>query len=489
MLHSFRLRVALFSALLAGAALAGFAGVAWWQVRGEKIARIDGEIHSLVQREVARPHSAESLAQLETASRWIFGAQGPADTLLLATDRDGGVRFRSAAWPQEVIVAERLPWPPAADATSPGSPGLMQPVPGQGASDPLRADNPSMPAPVVISTVGDFRVGVATARDSRLALAVDLRVVDAEMATLRNAFLLAMPLALALIGTGAWLLSNRALRPIKSLAETIRNVSSKGLDQRIALGAGDREFQELIVVFNDMLERLERSFTQASRFSADAAHELKTPLAILQGQIERAIQQAEAGSVAQAQLTGILDEVRHLTGISRKLLLLSQADAGRLRLQASPFDLSVSLEELAEDARMLGPKLAVSTQVSPAMKVDADADLLYQILHNLISNAIKYNVDNGWIRISAAPVGNRADVVVANSSRGIPEKARAKLFGRFYRADPAHSRAVEGVGLGLSVSREIARAHGGDLALKESSPGEVHFVLTLPLRIARDAAS
>ena len=96
---------------------------------------------------------------------------------------------------------------------------------------------------------------------------------------------------------------------------------------------------------------------------------------------------------------------------------------------------------------MLGPKLDVSTGVEPGLSVDADADLLYQILHNLISNATKYNIENGRIRISAAQAGDRVEVLVANTSHGIPEQARARLFERFYRVDAAHSRVIEGVGL------------------------------------------
>ena len=476
--RSFRLKIALFSALLAGVALAGFAALALWQIRAEKVARIDGEIHSLVQREVAAPHTAEAWARLESASRWIFGATGSADTLLLAAERDGGVLFRSSTWPEQVD-ANRLPWPPAGAATLPGRAGAQQPRPAQ-AGAPGRETNAVLPAPVVITSVAGYRVGVASSGESRLALAVNLGVIDAEMAAVRTAFLLAAPLALALIGTGAWFLSNRALKPIQGLTETIRAVSSKGLDQRIALDQGDREFEALIRVFNAMLERLERSFTQASRFSADAAHELKTPLAILQGQIERAIQEAEDGSTAQARFTGILDEVRRLSGISSKLLLLSQSDAGRLRLHTTPFDLSAALADLAEDARMLGPALAVSTEIEPGLRVAADAGLLTQVLHNLISNAIKFNVAGGWVRISAAGTPTRIEVVVANASAAIPEPARPRLFERFYRADPAHGRAVEGVGLGLSVSREIARAHGGDLELRDSPAGEVRFAFYLP---------
>jgi signal transduction histidine kinase len=243
----------------------------------------------------------------------------------------------------------------------------------------------------------------------------------------------------------------------------------------------DNEFVELIELFNSMLARLERSFKQAHRFSADAAHELKTPLAILQGQLERAIHSAEDGSSMQAELSGILDEVRRLSTISRKLLLLSQADAGRLKIHRESFDLSKALAELVEDTRMLASGLQVSSDILPNLIVGADGGLLRQVFHNLISNAIKYNLESGWISISTVLWPQKIEVLVANSSPGIPIGDRDKIFERFFRADPAHSREVEGVGLGLSVSREIARAHGGDISFKVETEGAVRFSLFLPL--------
>ena len=213
-----------------------------------------------------------------------------------------------------------------------------------------------------------------------------------------------------------------------------RRVTAEGLGQRIPMAGEDREFVELIAVFNGMLERLQRSFVQAHRFTGDAAHELKTPLAILQGQLERAINAAEAGSALQSELSGILDEVRRLSMISRKLLL-SQADAGRLSLHREPVDLSAALEDLVEDARMLAPELEITAAVEPRMLLAVDSSLLRQALHNLLSNAIKYNVDHGWIRIAAKSLPQQVELRIGNASAGIPADERERIFERFYRAD------------------------------------------------------
>ena len=518
--RSFRLRLAVSSALLAGVALAGFAGIAWLQLRDAKIGGLDREIRDQAERELSRPWPAEHWTRHERQMGRAFGAQARQQSLLLMEDAGGEV-FRSAHWPQD-LNPETLPWPSQAERRESEPPADTGPPPAE-ADRPRQAgepadleppdDTPPPPPfpppfpngrPPPFPPPGDFpppprqrplkfavetvdagnrrwRFGLATAPGGeKLAIAVDLTVLDADMAELRKAFLLATPLALGFIGLGAWFLSGRALSPVRRLSATMAGVTAKGLDQRIALGQEDQEFRQLIQVFNTMLERLERGFLQASRFSADAAHELKTPLAILQGQIEQAMGQCEAGSPVQARLGSILDEVQRLGTISRKLLLLSLADAGRLRLRVARFDLSAALEDLVEDAQMLAPGLDVSGAIAPGLTIEADAELFRQVLHNLLSNAIKYNRPHGWIRIGAARLPGRVEITVANASAGIPAADRERIFERFYRADPAHGRQIEGVGLGLSLSREIARAHGGDLTLAGAAEGEARFVVVLP---------
>ena len=533
MINSFRLRLALLSALLTGLSLVAFGLGTWWLIRDIKIERIDAEVRTNAEREVSRVRSAAEWAHIESKLVSTLGVRDSVDLLLLVQDGSGKTIYSSPHWPAGLDSA-RLPWPapqaakkasgmgliPISEAraadSGPGIPSLLSQVvrvressqSGQRESDPAyreqpphsetqaaemqqqpdpprRESRPPGPPPnsKVISQTADgraWRLGLASTAGARIAVAVDTQVVDADMKSIRNAFFVSLPLTLILIGFGGWAFSSRALRPLQKLTAATRRVTAEGLDQRILVQGEDKEFVELIELFNSMLARLERSFKQAHRFSADAAHELKTPLAILQGQLERAIHSAEDGSSMQAELSGILDEVRRLSTISRKLLLLSQADAGRLKVHREPFDLSKALAELVEDTRMLAPHLKVTNEVHPDLVVGVDGSLLRQVFHNLISNAIKYNVKNGWISISTVLWPGKLEVLVANSSTGIPIEARDRIFERFFRADPAHSRQVEGVGLGLSVSREIARAHGGDITFEAESDGTVRFSLFLP---------
>jgi heavy metal sensor kinase len=307
-----------------------------------------------------------------------------------------------------------------------------------------------------------------------------LAEVDADLRRSRNAFLLAVPAILALLFAAGWILAGRALRPVKAIAQTTAGITAHRLSDRVPPGRAAREFRELIEVINEMLDRLERSFQQAARFSADAAHELKTPLTVLQGQLEAAIQQAAPGSEEQQRYNALLEEAQRLKSIVQKLLLLARADAGQLALNSEPVDLSALLVSVAEDIEIIAPQLRVETQIQSGITVAADSGLLRQAIGNLTSNAVKYNEDGGLVRLTLEADHQSARVTVSNTGPAIPAEERHRIFERFFRADKSRSRQVDGAGLGLSLAREIARAHRGDLFLDPTSDSQTSFVLVLP---------
>jgi two-component system, OmpR family, heavy metal sensor histidine kinase CusS len=323
-----------------------------------------------------------------------------------------------------------------------------------------------------------------------------LRGLDAELATghaysekhldvvrwLRGEFLLVLAAGLACVLGGSWLLAWYAVRPVDLLIDAAETITAQDLERRIPKRSEGDEFGRLIDVFNDMLERLERSFNHATRFSADAAHELKTPLTILQGQLDQALQEAPDGSPLQQNLGRLLDEVQRLKVIIRRLLLLSLADAGRIRVALMPMRLDELLGQVIEDVEILAPELGVIQELEKDAWVDADEALLQQAIQNLVNNGIKYNIDGGKIRFQLFRHEKTLRFAIANTSEGIPEEERRQVFRRFYRADPAHSRKIDGVGLGLSLAREIVRAHHGKLWLADAPEGWVMFVMELPER-------
>ena len=325
-----------------------------------------------------------------------------------------------------------------------------------------------------------WRVGALGNPEVTLALGLNHSAFTAHIRQVRMAFGAAFGAALLFIAGGSWLLAWHALRPVDRLATTVERITARGLEQRIPSEAQDAELLRLVTVFNEMMDRLERSFYQTARFSADAAHELKTPLTILQGKIEQALQQAEPGSPSQQNFSQLLSEVQRLKGIIRKLLLMAQADSGRLKINSMPVNLSSLLEGLAEDMDILAPDLKVKKAFEKDLWVSGDPDLLKQVLQNLTSNAIKYNKSGGMVKMRMETNGKYVRMAITNTGKGIPQEDQDKVFQRFYRADKARTRQIDGVGLGLSLSREIARAHKGDLKLKASQDDKTTFVLTLP---------
>ena len=508
-LQSFRFRIALSSAVLASIALIGFSIVSWWLIYDAKVKRLDAEIkNQLIQS--TRPQSTQWGAYSDSLPSVLGMNDGETTAALLVTDRDGNLLYRSSQW-QDGIDANSLwltlpqpppdrpripfqlepppphyplpPYPPPPDRPDSFSPRERRPPRDR----PPQFDRPDFPRVFKAklatqrTSTAVWRVGAIHSPQTQIAIAVNLQAIDREMASIRNIFLFSIPVVLLLVASGAWVISRSMLYPIGRLTMAIGNVTVQGLDRRVPVGSTDIEFVELIFVFNQMLERLERSFKQASRFSGDAAHELKTPLAILQGEIERALHQVESGSEVQQTLSNLLDEVRRLSEITRKLLLLSLADAGRMGLHLVEVNMSALLSEIAEDMELLAPHLDVQMAIAPNLYIKGDRDLLVQVLQNLVGNAIKYNLPEGWLRLQANCQGKRVIVKIVNSSQDISLSERDRIFERFHRGDSTQIQKIEGSGLGLSLAREIARAHGGDIKLDAAILGQTGFILSLPV--------
>lgn len=480
--HSFRLKIALLSGLITGLLLVGTGLVLWRAAYRFNLDRVDRELRNLGQANLERVVGGDHWARLEDALKFVSGRPDSTGFILWVKNYEQEV-YRSRDWPAD-LAPESLPAPAAYE--TPGGPRPDEPPP----PPPRRGEEISPRNPALPRKAAEFHTRRAGGRTWRLGvmgnpyvvfvLGANLDEFDARMAEFRNTLLAALPCALVLAGLGAWFLAQRALRPVTALTETARHVTARGLDQRIPAMARDQEFNRLVTVFNEMLDRLETSFRQATRFSADASHELKTPLARLQVELEQAVQDAPAGSPQLEVYSSLLDEISRLKAIVQKLLLLSLVDAGRLQLAGTSVNLTRVLEAVIEDCRAGAPGLSVDCDLTPGIEVQADADLLEQALQNLASNAVKYNQPGGRIQFRLAREGPRACLRVANTGPGIPPVDRARVFERFYRADQSRSHRVEGVGLGLSLSREIFRAHGGDLALAPEEEALTVFTAWLP---------
>ncbi|MEL7330141.1 MAG: ATP-binding protein [Cyanobacteria bacterium J06559_1] len=480
-LASFRLRIALLSVALAGGALVGFGLVAWRLIYVAKVSSLDAKLDGQLQR-LALARSPDGWQDFARELPRELEAQINTPMIVLLVDSDGQTQhylveeaqlgtvtldIRSLLRTKAEEIADRQAKAIAEEASR----GTLR----KNARQVFSPNN---------QEAGNWRIGVVSDTLGQGAIAVSLQTIDQDMAVIRNIFLLAIPSTLLMIAAGAWVLSGSALKPVRKLTRVIQQVTATGLDQQVPIGSADVEFVELIEVFNEMLVRLERSFKQSSRFSGDAAHELKTPLAILRGELELAMQQAEPGSALQQSLSHLMDEVSRLSTIVRKLLLLSLADAGQMSLRQEPVDVGEILTVLVEDIELLAPDLPVKVDVEKGLKLKGDGDLFTQVLQNLIDNAIKYNLPEGsadrWLSVTGRLDNDQVKITVANASRKLSAEDRDRIFDRFYRGDLSRNRKREGFGLGLSLSREIARAHKGNLQLDNTAAGETAFTLTLP---------
>lgn len=250
-------------------------------------------------------------------------------------------------------------------------------------------------------------------------------------------------------------------------------------------GNGD-EVDRLSEVLNATNARLEKAFNQIREFTLHASHELKTPLAILHGEIETALNDP-ATTVAQREAyASQLDEIQRLSKIVEGLTLLAKADAGQVVLAQEPVRLDELVRDSFADAQILAqPKqISVTLAACDEVMVRGDRHRLRQLLLNLTDNAIKYNQPDGRVDIALKRKDGTAELTIANTGLGIPAPILPRIFDRFYRGDESHNGEVEGCGLGLSIAQWIVKAHGGDIQITSAPERLTTVSVKLPLQAA-----
>lgn len=271
------------------------------------------------------------------------------------------------------------------------------------------------------------------------------------------------------------------LNPLEKLKHALSNLTNENLNKAERINIPFQEFDGFIAVYHQLLQRLDDSFTKAKRFSSDAAHELRTPLTILRGQAENLIATAPTGSPLQLQMRSMADEIERLIDISEKLLLLSKADANQIRYNLTNVDVSEVMAELADSLAMQHPELLIKNDIQEGVHWNCDSSLIQQLIHNLSSNAVKYNCPDGMIKLSLQQQGAMLELSFENSSLDLPKDLPTKAFDRFYRGDSARNRQVDGSGLGLSICKEIAALHQGTLTLEVTQAQTVIARFQAPL--------
>ena len=319
----------------------------------------------------------------------------------------------------------------------------------------------------------------------RVRVALDIRPFTEWKKSMWWTYAIILPAALVLLGMGARWLYGKALKPVDDIVAAADRITAERLDQRLPVSVSRDELGHLTTVLNRMIDRLHLSFEQARRFSADASHELKTPLTIIRGELEIALRSGDIPDKVEKTMLDMLDETGRLVHIVEGLLFLSQADAGKLQVGQEPVELTELIEELADDIEILASRLEINVglALAPSVRVTGSPQFLRQLMMSLFDNAIKYNKHAGTIRCDLTSAGGMAVFRIANTGESIPPEERERVFSRFFRVELSRARtpAGGGQGLGLSIAREIVRAHGGTLTIENSEPGWTVFQFIIPL--------
>jgi len=300
----------------------------------------------------------------------------------------------------------------------------------------------------------------------------------------RSYLLMFAPLLLLIAAGGGYWMSRRALAPVDALVRTARDISGTNLSSRLQkLETGD-ELQRLADTLNEMLDRIETAFMRVTQFTADASHELRTPVSLIRTEAELALRRSRGESEYKESLGQILFEAERTTNLIEQLLALARADSGREALQIQPVDLRSVMRSVVDGWQQVSTirNLQFTASIGEQSAfVMGDGTLLRRLADILLDNAFKYTPPPGWVRLWLEQHSETAVVTVQDSGLGIAQEDQSKIFERFYRVDKARSRDQGGTGLGLAIAQWIVTQHRGTITV-ESHPGEgATFRVELPM--------
>ncbi len=278
----------------------------------------------------------------------------------------------------------------------------------------------------------------------------------------------------------AYFVSGSALKPLQQLAQQAKKVNQDSIETTRLDEDTVQEFRQLSRSVNEMLDRLAQSFALQRQFAGNAAHELRTPLAILQTKLELYAEEHPQMDAGTGELVSTLrEQLDRLTALVRTLLEMSNLQSVS---RTDCIDLAPLVEEILTDLSPLAQKNGVALQqdCTDLQMVGSDA-LIYRLVFNLVENGIKYNRPGGAVRVTLRPQKQTAVLRITDTGSGIPAECRDSIFQPFFRVDKSRSREMGGVGLGLALVREIAVLHGGTVTVEESSGCGTTFAVTLPL--------
>lgn len=330
--------------------------------------------------------------------------------------------------------------------------------------------------------------------------------LQARNRLLRQALVLVLLLGGVVIGgtlAGSWWLAGHAVRPVREIIEQAEQIGANTLGRQISAYADTREYERLVQVLNTMLTRIDAAFEAQRRFTADASHELRSPLTALRGELELARRRPRSPEEYERVIDSSLEEVARLTRVSEDLLTLARSDAGVLSIRRRNVDLLDCcrrvVERLSTGADRKGVNLTITSNEVEAV-ASVDEDLVSRLIWNLVANALKFTSPGGEVSVTVGltrtapgrpPESASVFLSVADSGPGIPPDALPRIFDRFYRADEARTATTDtpGTGLGLAIVKAIADLHGASLEARNRASGGAEFVVTFDNTALPGAAS
>ncbi len=458
LLRPIRVRLTLWYVLLLAITLAAFSAGVYFALRQSLYSNLDDSLDS----------RAEIVAGLVTRGGRlsVSGVDIPGDPvegeeIVRVYDLSGDVVFDNSA--------DQFPVPEDPDAVRAALSGSTS----RRHVDTGRVDLRVMTAPIRSDSeiVGVVQAGLSE-DDVRETLSVLLVIIG-----------LGYPFALVVASGGGVFLAGRALSPIDALTRTARKISAEDLSQRLDLRLPDDEVGRLARTFDEMIARLDDAFRRQRQFTADASHELRTPLTAIKGQTEVALQRDRDAAAYREVLRGVNSEVDRMIRLVGSLLTLARADARQIPVNRENVDLEKVVADAVEQIKPASGDKAISVKAisDSGIRLVADQDLLLQLMLNLLDNAVKYTPRGGTIDVACRTEGGYAQVTVSDAGPGIPPEHLPHVFDRFYRVDKARAQADGGAGLGLSICRWIAEAHGGSIGAESPPNGGALFTVRLPL--------
>ena len=480
--RSLRFKLTLWYVLILGILLISFSSFLYFTLSKSLYRDVDNKLRSLAEliaAESASPLSKFGFGNIDQALETSFNLK-PIGKFIQVLDESGKIGRKSDN-------LKNVQLPISLTALKNASKGLMT----------FETNRFFENAPLRIIT---FPVKESNPINKIVQVAASLEDVEDALNTLFIILMITVPLALMVASLGGQFLANKALKPVDNITQTARMITSQNLNQRIKPPKVKDEISRLTETFNEMISRLDQSFSQVKQFTTDASHELKTPLTILKGEVEVTLRKERTSHEYQQTLRSNLEEINRMSQIVEDLLLLSRADSGELRLNKEEVNLTEILHEVVNQMNMLAQSKNLRIEASNHhgdIQIFGDALRIRELFLNLIENGIKYTEEGGSIHISLnkeSPLSeknlsNRPDrgqakfvkIIISDTGIGIAQEDQQKIFDRFFRVDKARSREQGGSGLGLSICKWIVEAHQGDIKVESEVGRGSSFIIKLPL--------